>query len=71
MSKAVTQAQEGVERLGTPSAVEDMGEGLQNSDLAIQTDASFSDTWGPVLEKLEFIQKIDDNLSEVSQSCNL
>jgi len=67
MNEAVTQAVN-QDFAALPSIVAHAAEGIQTSDPFVQSVISFNDTWGPVLQTLEFLQGVGNTLSEVRLS---
>lgn len=67
MDEAVQQALAQMHQIDKPSSVATDASGvLETADHFAQGVASFYDTWGPVLDKLSFIQTLGDAFSEVS-----
>ena len=66
MREAVAQAEsQGI--MALPSMVSNATEVVQATDSFVQGAVSFTETWSPILDKLEFLQRIGDCLSEVSR----
>ena len=65
MKEAVAQA--GLQRLAAlPSKVDNAADAVETAIPFVQGAISFTDTWGPVLKKLEAFQSIGTYLSEVT-----
>jgi hypothetical protein len=65
MKEAVAQARlHGIAAL--PSMVNNAADAVGSANPFIQGAISFTDTWGPVLKKLEAFQSIGTHLSEVT-----
>ena len=65
MREAVTQVGR-QDIAGLPSMVADVTGVVQAADSFVQGAVSFTETWSPILDKLEALQRIGDCLSEVS-----
>ena len=66
MNEAVTQVDRSKGITGLPSMVADVTGVVQATDSFVQGAVSFTETWSPILDKLEALQRIGDCLSEVS-----
>ena len=65
MKEAVTQVgRQGIASL--PSMVADVTGVVQATDSFVQGAVSFTETWSPILDRLEALQRIGDCLGEVS-----
>ena len=52
--------------MALPSAIGGAVDAVQTADAFAQSALSFSETWGPILQKLMALQSIGDHLSEVT-----
>jgi hypothetical protein len=64
LNEAVNQAGRGG-IMALPSVIGGAVDTVQTADTFVQGAVSFSETWGPILEKLRALQSIGDYLSEV------
>ena len=68
MEEAVPQALAAIQQSPNPPNIATDASGvLKSAHSFIHSVSSFQDTWGPILEKLYFIQNLGDSLSEVSK----
>ena len=68
MEEAVSHALAAIQQSQNPPSIATDASGVLNTaDSFIHRVSSFQDTWGPILDKLRFIQKLGDSFSEVSK----
>jgi hypothetical protein len=67
MKEAVDQVEvQGIKALPGPSAIGVAADAVQTAGTLVQGAISFTETWGPILEKLKAFQVIGNYLSEVN-----